>query len=77
MATYSFVFTNTNPDQVFDVEDTNAATSTHIGPVNHGDPSPPCQCWIGGDGKGRVIIVGSVSGRFSHDVEQDNDTFDY
>lgn len=78
MAYISFSFENTNGDQTFEYFDENENNKQYsVGPVNHGDTSPPCRCWQGSDDKGRILLKGSEGPAVSFDIRQDGEQIRY
>ncbi len=79
MPSFSFRFINTNDGQDFQVDD--EIDQTHnpiwVGHINHNDPSPNIQCWVGDDGKGRVTVTGSISTPLTQDILDDGQEFNY
>jgi hypothetical protein len=79
MAYFKFTFTNAQDDQTFSVTDLVDNTRNPIwsGVLNHNDVSPDIQCWVGSDGKGSVDVKGEHGYLLHHDVDRDDDHFDY
>ena len=79
MAYYSFTFENTSSDQTFQYDDLiDTSRNPHmVGPVNHGDTSPEQRCWVGGDGKGHIMLKGSEGPSQLLDVRENGESFRY
>ena len=72
-----FTFENTNQDQSFQFDDEIDVSNNPrmVGPVNHNDTSPVCQCWAGSDGRGKIILTGSISGSLAETIDEDGYSF--
>ncbi len=69
----SFRFKNSDPDQTFTVTDQRDSSKTIFsGAVNEDETSAWIQCWQGSDGKGRVVISGSIGPNYAYDIPEDN-----
>lgn len=79
MAVYGFSFSNNNPDQVFSFDDQvdTSRNPVAVGFVQAGGSSPLLQCTVGSNGKGRVLLNGTVSGGLSEDISFDGYSFSY
>lgn len=74
----SFSFENTNQDQVFEYWDKKENNKNYpVGPVNHNDTSPSCQCWKDSDGKGRIALKGSTGPTVEYDIRGDGESIRY
>jgi hypothetical protein len=79
MAFYTFTFNNTQDDQTFSYNDTIDVSKNPIvvGAVNKGDTSAPQSCWVGGGGKGNIVLSGNKGAALISDIPNDGYNFDY